>query len=227
MGSVRRFAYENSLSIVFLLLFVLAFFAQSVAGWKSFNGEQVARGAAAISWGAYVLSSEFGSAVLENWQSEYLQFALFILATVWLVQKGSNESKRLDQAGRESDVQQRIGRHASRDAPLWARAGGWRAGVYGNSLVLVMLAIFFAAWAGQSVASYRSFNDAQIELGEQTISYTAYLLNPDFWEQTLQNWQSEFLAVGTMAVFTIYLRQRGSPESKPVGSPHHETAASG
>jgi hypothetical protein len=99
--------------------------------------------------------------------------------------------------------------------------------VYENSLVLAMTAIFFATWAAQSLNNWRAFNAEQLEHDDASVSWGRYLLDPDFWERTLQNWQSEFLAVGTMAVFTIYLRQRGSPESKPVGAPHDETGSSG
>jgi hypothetical protein len=122
---------------------------------------------------------------------------------------------------------QKIGGHASPESPAWARARGWRTAVYENSLLVVMTAIFFATWTAQSLANWRTFNLEQRDHGGQPISWGRYLLDPDFWEKTLQNWQSEFLAVGTMAVFTIYLRQRGSPESKPVGAPHDQTGTSG
>jgi hypothetical protein len=165
--------------------------------------------------------------VMENWQSEFLQFFLFILATVWLVQKGSNESKPLEDVGVESDEEQRVGGHAPVNAPRWAKLRGWRQRLYENSLLLTMLTIFLLSWFAQSLTAWRAFNGEQREHGETTVRWATYLTTPDFWERTLQNWQSEFLAVGTMAVFTIYLRQRGSPESKPVGAPHHETGSSG
>ena len=171
--------------------------------------------------------THFWGAVMENWQSEFLQFTVFIGATVWLVQKGSNESKRIESAGSESDEQQRVGAHAKRDSPGWARADDFRRTLYENSLLLVMGAIFLASWLAQSLNHWRVFNEEHRAHGESTMSWGRYLLDPDFWERTLQNWQSEFLAVGVMVVFTIYLRQRGSPESKPVGAPHDETASSG
>ncbi len=175
-----------------------------------------------------MLSSDFGQALLENWQSEYLQFALFIAATIWLIQRGSNESKPPADAGLESEQQQRLGRWAGPTSPRWARfRGGFRRSLYSNSLLLVMITIFFLSWFGQSVTGWTKFNDEQRQHDEATVSLTGYLAKPHFWEDTLQNWQSEFLAVGTMAVFTIYLRQRGSPESKPVGAAHDETGASG
>ncbi len=185
-------------------------------------------GSEPLSWLEYVVSTDFGGAVLENWQSEFLQFALFIMATVWLVQKGSNESKSLEDAGPESDQRQKVGGYAPEDAPAAAKRGRdvvrWS---YENSLLLAMSVVFLLAWTGQSLNNWRRENEEAREHGEAAIGWLDYIVTADFWERTLQNWQSEFLAVGTMAVFTIYLRQRGSPESKPVGAPHDETASSG
>jgi hypothetical protein len=218
---------ENGLSVFFAVLFACALTAQSFAGQHQYNSEQVEHGESPVSWWEYVTSPDYWGAVMENWQSEFLQFTLFIGATVWLVQKGSNESKRIEDIGLETDEQQRVGRHADQRSPLWARMNGVRRALYENSLLLVMGTIFLASWLAQSLNNWRTFNLEQREHDEGSISWGRYLLDPDFWEKTLQNWQSEFLAVGTMAVFTIYLRQRGSPESKPVGAPHDETASSG
>jgi hypothetical protein len=223
-----RFLRDNGLSFFFGVLFLGAAAGQSVAGHAAYNARQLAHAGDQISYGRYLFSSDFGQALLENWQSEYLQFSLFIAATIWLVQRGSNESKRLEDAGLESDEQQRVGPHSGPKSPRWARFhGGLRRAVYSNSLLLVMVAIFLLAWFGQSVTGWTEFNDEQRQHRQPEVSWLAYLGGPDFWEQTLQNWQSEFLAVGTMAVFTVYLRQRGSPESKPVGAAHDETGASG
>ena len=143
------------------------------------------------------------------------------------MQKGSTESSLLDDHGTESDEEQKVGCFASEDAPALAKRGGLRRKLYENSLLLVMTTIFFATWLGQSVNNWRVFNENRASNDASTVTWGSYLLDPDFWEKTLQNWQSEFLAVGTMVVFTIYLRQRGSPESKPVGAPNDETASSG
>lgn len=225
---MRRFAFENGLSLFFGAIFLATLVGQSFAGQHAFNADQVTHHEHAVSWLDYVLSPEFGGAVLENWQSEFLQFTLFILATVWLVQKGSNESKELADVGLESDRKQEVGGFAPADAPAPAkrRRGAGRL-VYENSLLLAMASIFFLSWGGQSVNNWRAGNDERREHGERAVGWFEYVRGADFWERSLQNWQSEFLAVGSMAVFTIYLRQRGSPESKPVGSPHDETAASG
>ena len=224
---MRRFVRENSLSLFFGLLFLASLAGQAIAGHIAYNSDQVAHGEEAISLGRYVTSSSFANAVAENWQSEYLQFMLFMLATVWLLQRGSPESKELDRPGRESDEAQKLGEHAPADAPGWARAGDWRTSVYSNSLLIVMGAIFVGSWFAQSVTGWTEFNQVQAEHGEAAANWIGYLGSADFWEATLQNWQSEFLAVGSFAVFAIYLRQRGSPESKPVGEPHGSTGVEG
>jgi hypothetical protein len=222
-----RWVRDNSLSLFFLGLCLATIVGQAIAGHRDFNEEQVIHDDETVSLGSYVFSSDFGEAVLENWQSEFLQFSFFILATVWLVQRGSNESKRVEEIGVESDQKQKIGGYADERSPKWAKTRGWRTAIYSNSLMIAMTAIFIASWATQSVTGWTQFNDKQLDHDEPTVSWAGYITKPDFWEKTFQNWQSEFLAVGTMAAFTIFLRQRGSPESKPVGAPHDETATSG
>jgi hypothetical protein len=224
---MRRFLFENSLSLFFLGLFLMSVVGQSIAGLYEFNDHQEAHGEPTVSYFRFLGSSDFGADMLENWQSEWLQFWVFALATVWLVQKGSNESKRLGDAGLEDDKQQRVGRHAPQRAPRWAKVKDWRLTLYSNSFFFVMGSIFVATWLAQSFASWTVYNDEQRAHDEPTASWGEYMGSADFWERSLQNWQSEFLAVGTMVVFTIYLRQRGSPESKPVGAPHDETGSSG
>ena len=214
---MRRFAKENGLALSFLTLFLGTLVGQSFAGQQNHNATQAEHGEQTVSWWRYVVSPDFGGAVMENWQSEFLQFSLFIAATIWLVQKGSNESKSLEAVGREGDEQQMVGRHTPAGGPSWARANDWRTRIYENSLLLVMTFIFLATWGAQSLNNWRVFNDEQEAHDGPRVSWARYLLDPDFWEKTLQNWQSEFLAIGTIVVFTIYLRQRGSPESKPSG----------
>ena len=165
---------------------------------------------------------------MENWQSEYLQFTLFIVLTVWLLQRGSPESKPLDQAGTESDAEQRVGTHARTDSPRIARRGsGIPRRLYENSLLIVMGSIWIGTWVAQSITGATEFNAQRLANHQPPISWSSYVGNPSFWERTLENWQSEFLAVGSMAIFAIYLRQRGSPESKPVGASHEATGIEG
>jgi hypothetical protein len=224
---MRRWLFEQSLTLFFLTIFLLALVGQSVAGFFAYNDEQRAHDEQAISYGRYLVSSDFGGNVMENWQSEFLQFTLIILATVWLVQRGSTESKKIEEAGPETDEDAKVARNAPNEAPRWAKARGLRLKLYENSLGFAMLLVFFGAWLAQSLTNWTMFNDEQSAHGEAPVSWVHYLRAADFWNRTLQNWQSEFLAIATMAAFSIYLRQRGSPESKPVGAPHEETGTSG
>jgi hypothetical protein len=222
-----RFLRENSLSLFFGVIFLVTLFGQSLAGQRAFNYEELSHGGETISYASYVVSSHFGRAMLENWQSEWLQFALFALATVWLVQKGSNESKQPGEEGLESDQKQQIGGYAPENGPRWAKTRGWRTRIYSNSLVLVMLTIWILSWFGQGVAGRIDYNAEQLGNHEAPVGFARYFTTSDFWDRTLQNWQSEFLAVGSMAVLSIFLRQRGSPESKPVGASHEATGVEG
>jgi hypothetical protein len=224
---MRRFLKHNGLSIAFLLLFLGAVGGQAIAGRADFNEQQRLHGEPEISVGRYVTSSAYGVAVMENWQSEYLQFTLYILLTVWLLQRGSPESKELGKEGRESDKDQLVGEHAKQSSPRWAKVEGLRRRVYENSLLLVMAAIWILTWFAQSVTGRVEYNASRLSHQQGPVSWLDYLGRPDFWERTLQNWQSEFLAVGSMVILAVYLRQRGSPESKPVGAPHTATGVEG
>ena len=224
---MRRFLRENSLSIVFLVLFLGALSGQAVAGHADYNYEAVQHGSPEISMARYLVSSDFGVDVMENWQSEYLQFTLMILLTVWLLQRGSPESKSLDQSGRESDQRQKVGPYAQRNSPRWAKVNGIRRKLYENSLVLVMGTIWLGTWSAQSVTGRIEYNSTRLDHQMAPVSWWHYVGTPDFWDKTLQNWQSEFLAIGSMAILAVYLRQRGSPESKPVGAPHESTGVEG
>lgn len=218
---------NHGIGLFFGAIFIAALIGQAFVGHADFNHLQAAHHGDPVSLGRYVTSSDFGADVLENWQSEYLQFTLYILGTVWLLQRGSPESKSLDQAGTQSDEEQRIGEHAGERSPRWARVGGLRTRLYSNSLVIVMAAIFLASWGIQAVTGRVAYNANQLDHQEAALTMFQYLGSSDFWNRTLQNWQSEFLAIGSMAVLSIYLRQRGSPESKPVGAPHDATGVEG
>jgi uncharacterized protein DUF6766 len=224
---MRRFLRENSLSIVFLLLFLGALTGQAISGHADYNDQAIRHGDSTISFGRYLVSSDFGVDVMENWQSEYLQFTLMILLTVWLLQRGSPESKELDQGGRESDQRQEVGAYAQQNSPRWAKVSGIRRKLYENSLVLVMGTIWLGTWFAQSVTGLVAYNSEQIDHQVATLGWWHYIGTSDFWNKTLQNWQSEFLAIGSMAILAVYLRQRGSPESKPVGAPHDSTGIEG
>lgn len=217
---------DNALSLAFGVIFVLALAGQSIAGWLENNEMLQQHGQAAESFGAFVTSSDFIVDVAENWQSEFLQFFLFIVATIWLIQRGSPESKKPGDAGIGSDEEQLVGEHARPDSPSWARARGIRQTIFSNSLLLVMGAVFLLSWLAQSLAGTVVMNEENAQHGQPAITWAEYIVTPDFWNRTLQNWQSEFLAVGAMIALSIFLRQRGSSESKPVGAPHHQSSVS-
>jgi uncharacterized protein DUF6766 len=223
----RGFLRDNGLGLFFTVAFVLALVGQAFAGHADFNNQMAADQLQQISLGEYVTTSDFAVDVSENWQSEYLQFFLYVGVTVWLLQRGSPESKELHKAGTESDEAQLVGEHAKESSPKWAKAGGWRRAVYSHSLLLVMGTVFLLSWLVQSITGTAAYNEQRLRQLQAPLSWTDYLGAADFWNRTLQNWQSELLAVASMAVLSIYLRQRGSPESKPVGAAHGATGVEG
>jgi hypothetical protein len=218
---------DNALSLLFGALFVIALAGQAIAGWLENNELLAQHGRPAEPLSQFVTSSEFVVDVAENWQSEFLQFFLFIAATIWLVQRGSPESKKPGDEGPGSEEEQMVGEHAQPDSPEWARSRGIRQVIYSNSLLIVMGVVFVLSWLAQSLAGTVVMNSENADHGEPPLTWAEYIGTPDFWDRTLQNWQSEFLAVGAMIALSIFLRQRGSSESKPVGAPHHESAVSG
>ena len=220
---MKRFVKENTLGLFFGVLFLVVLVGQAFAGLADYNQQQVTEGLQQVSFGRYVTSASFAADVAENWQSEYLQFFLFIFLTVWLVQKGSPESKELDKVGRESEKDQQMVAYAEDDSPTWARGHGLKLFLFSNSLGLVMGAIFLLSWIAQYIAGRAAFNEEQLRNLEDPVRPMRYLAEPDFWNRTLQNWQSELLAVASMVILAIYLRQRGSSQSKPVGAPHTAT----
>jgi hypothetical protein len=226
-GGLAAVLTANGLSLFFALIFLLSLVGQAFVGTAYFNRQQLSGSLEPIGVGDYVLSSSYWVDITENWQSEFLQFLLFITATVWFLQRGSPESKAMDKAGRESDKDQKVGRYVEEDSPAWARAGGWRLSVYSHSLPLVMGTIFLGSWLAQSVSGAVAYSEEQLRDLQDPVTWTEYLALPDFWSRTIQNWQSEFLAMLAMVVFSIYLRERGSPESKPVGTAHQATGIQG
>ncbi|KQY43836.1 DUF6766 family protein [Cellulomonas sp. Root137] len=227
MTALRTDLRRNSLTLFFGALFVAALVGQAISGVALFNEEQRSAGLDPIGIGEYVTTSAFAVDVTENWQSEFLQFLLFVVATVFFLQRGSPESKPLDDAGRETDQEQKVAEFSTAESPSWARVRGWRLSLYSRSLSLVMGTIFALSWLAQSVTGAVAYSEQQMHDLQDPVTWTEYLLLPDFWSRTLQNWQSEFLAVASMVVLSIYLRERGSPESKPVGTPHTATGVEG
>jgi hypothetical protein len=214
----HSFFYRNGLSLVFLGLFVITLIAQALTGWKEHNQELQDEHAQALALGAYLTTGHFISSTFENFQSEFLQMALYVLLTVGLRQQGSAESKSLDEA---EDVDREP--KPSKDAPGPVRRGGWLLKLYSNSLSITFIVLFFISWGLHLYGSWVDHNVEQHLKGKATETIVEYLGQPNFWFETFQNWQSEFLSVLSIVVLTIFLRQKGSPESKPVDAPHMET----
>ncbi|MGA5874210.1 DUF6766 family protein [Streptomyces cinereoruber] len=218
---------SNSLTLCFGAAFLVVLGAQAVAGRAEFNEQLAVEGLQQIGFGDYLMSSDFAVDVTENWQSEFLQFFLYIFGTVYLLQRGSPESKPLDRAGTESERDQRMGDHARADSPRWAGTKDWRQALYSRSLGLAMAVFFLLSWLAQSVSGVAAYNELRLRQLQAPIPWHSYLASSDFWNRSLQNWQSELLAVAAMAVLSVYLRQRSSPESKPVGATHGATGVEG
>jgi hypothetical protein len=212
---------ENALSLVVLTLFVVALIGQSVSGWLAYNAEQQEHGQDVVRYLPYLATGHFLESVFENWESEFFQMGLYVLLTVWLRQKGSAESKQLEG---EEDVD-RDPREKAGDprAPWPVRRGGLVLRLYENSLVIAFAALFFVAFALHAVTGLAAYNQEQLEHGGQAVGLLDYVFQAQFWFESLQNWQSEFLAVAALVLLTIFLRQRGSPQSKPVAAPHSDT----
>lgn len=214
----HSFFYRNGLTIVFLLLFLFTLLGQAFAGWKEHNEELTDDHAAEISFPVYLQSGHFISATFENFESEFLQMALYVLLTVGLRQIGSAESKSIE--GKEEVDREPV---AVKDAPWPVKKGGWILKLYSNSLSIAFFILFFLSWWMHFYGSWQDHNVEQALKHKSAESMMEFVMQPRFWFETFQNWQSEFLSVLSIVFLTIYLRQKGSPESKPVDAPHMET----
>jgi hypothetical protein len=220
---MRRFLRENGLSLVLFFLFFGAFIVgQSVTGFLASNEERREHGRPAEGFGEYLLGSHFLEATMENFESEFLQMFAFVLLTAFLYQKGSAESKKPDEE-EAVDRDPRLSQDKP-DAPWPVRRGGLVLKLYENSLALSFLLLFLVSFYLHAVGGAGEYNQDQEEHGgSERVTAFGYMATSRFWFESFQNWQSEFLSLAAMVVFTIWLRQRGSPESKPVDAPHSQT----
>ena len=217
---MRRLWRHHGLSLTLFGLFLLCALGQSVTGHWHYNTEQRAHGHSAIGYGAYLRTGHFVEAIAENWESEFLQMAAYILLTVFLRQRGAPESKKLDA---EEPVDAAPRRSTDPHAAWLVRRGGLLLTLYAQSLTLALGALFVLSFGLHAAGGVRHYNAEQLAHGESPVTLLQYLGTPAFWFESLQNWQSEFLALGVMLVLSIVLRQQGSPASKPVAASHHET----
>jgi len=202
----------------FLIFLVL----QSIFGWHVYNLELTEHSQQAISYWAYLGTAHFGEAVFENWESEFLQMGSYVLLTAYLVQRGSLESKPLDQKDRDGDFPE----EATHQSPRLSRRKDLIYKIYRNSLSIALLGFFALSFVAHLISGAAKFNKEQaLTAGASPITAWQFLGTSEFWFQSMQNWQSEFLAVGCLVVLSIFLRQHGSSQSKPVTAPHSRTGA--
>jgi hypothetical protein len=217
---MRRWLRRNALSLVMFGSFLVFLALQSVFGWEANNQNLVEHGAQAESYLSYLAGGEFVEATFENWESEFLQMAAFVLLTAFLVQKGSPESNPLDQGTDEGTDE---GEPVTVASPMPVKRGGMVLRVYEHSLSLALFGLFALSFVLHLLGGTAAYNDEQALHGQPLISVVQFLTMPQFWFQSMQNWQSEFLSVGVLIVLGIVLRQRRSSQSKPVEAPHAET----
>ena len=212
--SIRRALRNNGLSIVLTALFLIFLVAQSLTGWRVYNEQQHEHGQQTTTYPRYLTTGHFLEAVGENWESEFLQMAMFAFLTVFLYQKGSAESN--DPDNRNPD------RKPTNDSPWPVRYGGWVETIYNHSLSIALFALFLMSFLIHLFAGAKEFQQDQVEHGHPMPTLIEYARTSRFWFESFQNWQSEFLAILAMVVLTIWLRQKGSPESKDPATPHWE-----
>jgi len=220
-SGLRRFLFENGLTIVALAFFALSFVGQIVAGHRTYNAEQRDHGQPTASLGAYLRSGAFVEATAENWESEFLQMGLFVLLTAYLYQRGSSESKSIE----EPDAVDQDPREAKddADAPWPVRRGGVWLALYRRSLGGALLLLFVLSFAAHAVGGAMAYNEEQLAHGGSTVSAVGYVATSQFWFESFQNWQSEFFSVALLVLMSIWLRQQGSAQSKPVAASARDT----
>jgi hypothetical protein len=212
---------NNGLSIVLGALFLLFMVGQTLTGWSVFNEEQREHEQPEATLGDYLGSGHFLEATAENWESEFLQMAAYVLLTAFLFQRGSAESKKMDEA-EPVDRDPRL--YADKpDAPWPVKRGGWVLKLYEYSLSIAFAVLFLFSLALHAIGGAAQHNEEALAHGADTLSVGEFARSAQFWFESMQNWQSEFLSLVAMVLLSIYLRQRGSPESKPVDAAHGDT----
>ncbi|MDR6763107.1 hypothetical protein J2Y38_003326 [Flavobacterium sp. 2755] len=216
---MKTYFRNNGLSICFLILFAGTLFGQTLFGLEEHNKELVSEGGKSINLGSYLLSGHFIESTFENWESEFLQMGLLVVFTIFLKQKGSSESKKINQkeeVDREPDPKRK-------NAPWPVKKGGFILTLYKHSLSAALLLLFLISLIIHFYGSLKDENEKLLLQGKQLETFSSYITNSRFWFESFQNWQSEFLSVFAIVILSIYLRQIGSSQSKPVDAPHMET----
>ena len=220
LHSMKKFLRNNGLSITFLLLFVFSLIGQIFTGLNEHNKEVTEEGGQPIAVGQYLFSGHFLQSTFENWESEFLQMALFVILAMFLYQKGSSESKDPDKEEEEVDREPNPRR---KGAPWAVKKGGIVLAIYRHSLCYALSILFILSFLLHWYGSHKDHNEEQLLKNEPTVGMMEYLGNQRFWFESFQNWQSEFLSVFAIIVLSIFLREQHSPQSKPVDAPNSET----
>ena len=217
------FLYRNGLSLVLLAAMLIFWIAQAYTGWQDHNEELAECGRSGLTLTGYLSSGHFASATFENWESEFLQMSMYVLLTIGLRQKGSAESKK--PKGEEGADEEEVDREpqARADAPWPVRRGGIWLKLYSNSLSIAFALLFLLSFWLHFAGSLRDRNDEELAKDKPLTTASEYLTDNHLWFESFQNWQSEFLAVASIVLLTVWLRQKGSPESKPVDAPNGQT----
>jgi hypothetical protein len=223
-GRLKKVLRDNGLSLVLFGLFAATQLGLTAVGLAQYNDERRDHGLSSTDYWTYVSSSEFLEVTMENWESEFLQMFAYVLLTAMLYQKGSSESKTPG-ATEEVDADPRCA-ELTANTPWPVRRGGWILKLYENSLSLALLTLFLASFILHAKGGAGAYSQQQLLHGGKTVSMLEYMGTAQFWFESLQNWQSEFFSIGLMVVLSIVLRQRGSPESKPVAMPHGKNPSS-
>ena len=220
---MREFFRNNGLSIVLFGLFFFSLIGQFFTGHQEYNGDQKAHGKPTVNYIEYLGEGHFIEAVFENWESEFLQMGMYVVLTIFLFQKGSSESKEPGTIVRVDMIPEKS--LLSEDAPAPVKRGGLALKLYQNSLGIALFSLFFISFVLHGVGGAKEYNEEQSNHNQPTVSTVEFMGTSEFWFQSFQNWQSEFLSIGVMVVFSIFLRQKGSPESKPVDAAHSDTGS--
>lgn len=220
----RHWVRDNGLLLACLGLFAVFFAGMIVSGAAVYNDEQREHGSQeTVSIAGYLRSGDFVEATFENWESEFLQMGMYVVLTAFLYQRGSSESKLIDgEAPQDRDPR---AEPVTENMPWPVRRGGWILRLYENSLAITFFVLFFASWALHAVGGAAAYSDEQRQHGQAAVTVWQYIVTSQFWFESMQNWQSEFVAVAAIVGLSIFLRQRGSAESKAVAEPHRETSA--
>jgi hypothetical protein len=222
-AAVRRWIRDHGLLLANAGLFVVFFVGMVLAGVRAYNGDQSAHHEAGVSLWGYLHTGDFVEATFENWESEFLQMGMYVVLTAYLFQRGSSESKPIDHPSPQDQDPRDADKRA--DVPWPVRRGGIVLALYERSLAGLFFVLFALSIALHALGGARAYSSEQLAHGQSAVSVWSYVRTSQFWFESFQNWQSEFLAVAVIVGASVYLRQRGSAESKPVAEPHHATGA--